>query len=468
MTLTADGKKNLINILKMFEDGYVESALEKISSLYLLFPDSDILNNNYGVILSKIDREDDAIIHFKKAIDLNNRYVSAYNNLGNLLSKKGNVEEALSLFKKAVKIDSSNEDILYSIALNLSSIQKYHESITYFNRIISLNNNNAEALNDLGTVYFTLGKNNQALDNFLKSVNINPNNAEAQCNVGLVLNLLNRNKEAIPYFEAAISLSPNFSDALHGLASCYNSIGNKDMALLYFQKVLELTPNHIIAKHMVNSLSGNTPEESSKDYVTLLFDKYSDHFEYDLVNNLEYNIPNKLRELVDNLNRDYKSFGKAVDLGCGTGLCGERFKDIVEELIGIDLSSKMLLKASQKSIYSFLIHDDIINGIRSIKEIQDLFICADVFIYLGKLDKLFYEIISKSHKDSIFVFSIELTECKDFILQKSGRYAHSNDYINNLADRYHFNIESNLNLGIRKEMGEWIPGSIYALRYMGE
>ena len=316
-------------------------------------------------------------------------------------------------------------------------------------------------------MYFTLGKNQQALDNFLMSVNINPSYAEAQCNVGIVLNMLNKNKEAIPYFEAAISLSPNFSDALHGLASCYNSIGNKDMALLNFQKVLDLVPNHTIAKHMVNSLSGKTPHESPKDYVTLLFDKYSDNFDHDLVNNLEYTIPTKLRELVGNIKKVSSKFNKAVDMGCGTGLCGESFKDIVGELIGIDLSSKMLLKASQKSIYSFLIEDDLINGIKTLKEDQDLFISADVFIYVGKLDDLFSEIKSKSRKDSIFVFSIELTEYDDFILQKSGRYAHSHNYICGLANRYDFNIESNLNLGIRKEKGEWIPGSIYALRYMG-
>ena len=65
------------------------------------------------------------------------------------------------------------------------------------------------------------------------------------------------------------------------------------------------------------------------------------------------------------------------------------------------------------------------------------------------------------------VFSIELTDRDNFILQDSGRYAHSHNYIIYLANRYHFTIESNSNVGIRKEKGEWIPGSIYALRYIG-
>ncbi|MAI06021.1 MAG: hypothetical protein CBC47_02635 [Alphaproteobacteria bacterium TMED87] len=467
MTLTPKAKQKLINILEIFQKGQVQLALEEINKLYDLFPNSDILNNNYGVILSKINKEEDAINFFNKAININDKYVSAYNNLGNLLSKRGKTEDAIFLFKKAVQIDKTNEDILYSIAINLSLMQKYHESIIYFNKIISLNQNNPEVYNDLGTVYFSMGKNQEALENFLKSVDLNSTYAEAQCNTGLALNILNRNHEAIPYFKTAILLSPKFPDALHGLASCYNSIGNKDMALLYFKKVLQLLPDHTIAKHMVNSLSGNIPKESPEDYVTLLFDKYSDNFDNDLVNNLKYSIPSKLRLLVDSINKESNTFKKAVDLGCGTGLCGESFKNIVTEIIGIDLSSKMLLKASEKSIYDFLIHDGIVNGLRSIKENQDLFISADVFIYIGKLDDLFFEVISKSNKDSIFVFSIELTDRDNFILQDSGRYAHSHNYIIYLANRYHFTIESNSNVGIRKEKGEWIPGSIYALRYIG-
>ena len=100
MTLTPKAKQKLINILEIFQKGQVQLALEEINKLYDLFPNSDVLNNNYGVILSKINREEDAINFFNKAIHINDKYISAYNNLGNLLSKRGNTEDALFLFKK--------------------------------------------------------------------------------------------------------------------------------------------------------------------------------------------------------------------------------------------------------------------------------------------------------------------------------------------------------------------------------
>ena len=148
--------------------------------------------------------------------------------------------------------------------------------------------------------------------------------------------------------------------------------------------------------------------------------------------------------------------------------CGEQFKDLVREIIGIDLSPSMLLKASDKLIYSSLIEDDLINGLRSITTTQDLFISADVFIYIGDLDELFLEITKKCHQYSLFVFSIESLESSenfDFLLKDTGRYGHSNQYIDSLSSKYNFAIISKSSVGIRKHKSKWVPGYIYILRY---
>ena len=46
-----------------------------------------------------------------------------------------------------------------------------------------------------------------------------------------------------------------------------------------------------------------------------------------------------------------KTWTRAADLGCGTGLSGLAFIDIVEELVGVDLSPEMIEKAKQRRIY---------------------------------------------------------------------------------------------------------------------
>ncbi|WP_371440254.1 methyltransferase domain-containing protein [Candidatus Coxiella mudrowiae] len=44
-----------------------------------------------------------------------------------------------------------------------------------------------------------------------------------------------------------------------------------------------------------------------------------------------------------------------LNFGCGTGLCGEYFKPLAKELIGVDLSEKILLIAKNKNIYNILL-----------------------------------------------------------------------------------------------------------------
>lgn len=468
MKLSDNAKKDLKNVFVLFQNGDIDNSLLLIDDLDKKYSQSEIIKNNYGVILSQIGRQSDSILYFKKAIFINNKYISAYNNLISTLSSLGKNNEAINYLKELEKIKPLDFNTPHNIAQNLFKLKKYHESIIYFNKSIDLNKNCAEVYNNLGTVYFVLNNTQKALNYYLEAVSINSNYVEAQCNVGIMLNLLQRYEESLVYLNEAIKLSPSFADAYQCLASSYNSLDKKDKALINYKKLLELKPNNDIAKHMINSLSGITPSKPPDSYIIELFDAYSNKFEDDVTLNLKYNIPYKLKELFNNFSKVNIPLDRAIDLGCGTGLCGEQFKDIVREIIGIDLSSSMLLKASQKLIYSSLIENDLINGLRSITQKQDLFISADVFIYIGDLEKLFLEITKKCHQNSFFIFSIESLESDesiDFLLKETGRYGHSNQYIKNLSSKHNFSIITKSSVEIRKHKSKWIPGSIYLLRY---
>ena len=61
------------------------------------------------------------------------------------------------------------------------------------------------------------------------------------------------------------------------------------------------------------------------------------------------------------------------------------------------------------------------------------FIAADVLLYVGDLSAVFQLIKSRNKSNGRFVFSTEHTDDnKEFFLEKSGRYSHSKNYIENL------------------------------------
>ncbi|RWF80634.1 MAG: SAM-dependent methyltransferase, partial [Mesorhizobium sp.] len=67
-------------------------------------------------------------------------------------------------------------------------------------------------------------------------------------------------------------------------------------------------------------------------FVETLFDHYADNFEQSLVGKLGYRMP----EFLDRAIRAASPgrFRLALDLGCGTGLMGERLRPIVDRLEG--------------------------------------------------------------------------------------------------------------------------------------
>ena len=81
---------------------------------------------------------------------------------------------------------------------------------------------------------------------------------------------------------------------------------------------------------------------------------------------------------------------KVADLGCGTGLVGLELNSTVIYLTGVDISDQMLIQAKQKNVYDELVPMDIHNYLFS-QEAHSLcaIIAADVFIYIGNLDKIF-------------------------------------------------------------------------------
>ena len=52
-------------------------------------------------------------------------------------------------------------------------------------------------------------------------------------------------------------------------------------------------------------------------------------------------------------------FADVADLGCGTGLFGERIRARADRLEGFDLSANMLAKAQEKGLYDHLAQADL-------------------------------------------------------------------------------------------------------------
>ena len=149
----------------------------------------------------------------------------------------------------------------------------------------------------------------------------------------------------------------------------------------------------------------------------------------------------------------------ALDLGCGTGLCGALVAPMVDGVDGVDLSRNMLEKARRLGVYRHLIHAEIAEHMRRTDERYDLVLSADVFIYIGDLEEVFKGLWRVVDPNGIVGFSVEVTDDdRTFQLLPSLRYAHSERYLRELATRHGFTPCQFLRRPLREDQRRPVPG----------
>jgi predicted TPR repeat methyltransferase len=149
-------------------------------------------------------------------------------------------------------------------------------------------------------------------------------------------------------------------------------------------------------------------------------------------------------------------FRHILDLGCGTGLAAADLKTLGENLIGVDLSSGMLAEAQKRGQYTELVKAEAAAYLEAAQNRFDLIFAADSLIYFGDLKPLLRAAAGALVPGGLFALSIELAAGDGYLLQPSGRFAHSLEYLKTTAGDFAIleAIESN----IRLEAGRPVAG----------
>ncbi|TPM39150.1 class I SAM-dependent methyltransferase [Mesorhizobium sp. B2-3-4] len=227
----------------------------------------------------------------------------------------------------------------------------------------------------------------------------------------------------------ALELAPQWAMGWFRLGEMQETSGRLDLAGQAWTTSLKLDPADRQGAVLKLQLIGQGPvlPAPPSAFVETLFDHYAETFEAMLVGKLDYRLP----EILDTAIRQAKPgrFRLALDLGCGTGLMGERLRPIVDRLEGVDISARMLKKARAKGVYDALTKADL-QGFSYSGDKADLVTSADVLIYIGGLESLMEMVAGLLADGGLFAFSVEsLADGGDFALQPSRRYAHSEGYV---------------------------------------
>ena len=133
-------------------------------------------------------------------------------------------------------------------------------------------------------------------------------------------------------------------------------------------------------------------------------------------------------------------FGDALDLGCGTGLMGVVLRPLCTRLEGWDISSEMLRAARAKGLYDALDKRDL-SALAPVPPGYDLITAADVFAYLGALERIVGWVAGALRPGGRFAFTVELHDGPEpQVLRESRRYAHAEAPLRALLETAGFRV----------------------------
>ncbi|HEV8606724.1 MAG TPA: tetratricopeptide repeat protein [Tepidisphaeraceae bacterium] len=448
--------------------GKFEIAVQLIGRAVQIRPDLPEGWTDLAEALTGMGKLEDAKVAYEKAIAIRPTFAGARANLGEVLNKLGRTEEAMACWREAARLDPKLPEPPYNMGGVLFAQGKPDEAAEYFRRAIEVQPGFSPAHNNLGAVLWSQGKRKEASECFCRAVELNPKYAEAWNNLGSVWDEGGKHEEAMECWTKAIALRPGYAEAHNNLGVALEKRGARAAAIKEWQEASRLRPDWEVPKYyLAAAMASDAPAPTGPpaEYVAKLFDEYADKFDQHLLGTLEYRVPDLLVAAVKRAGAS--RFEEVMDLGCGTGLCGEKFRPMAGRMVGVDLSTRMIEKARQRGIYDELMVGGLAEALRGREGDVDLVLAGDVLGYVGDLSELFRAAQGAMRQGGLFAFSVEKPSEKEgegLVLRRTRRFAHSKSYVERTAREAGMEVVEMSEAVIRLDDQKPIEGMIVVVR----
>ena len=257
--------------------------------------------------------------------------------------------------------------------------------------------------------------------------------------LALTLMKVGRNAEAIQSFQHVLAIQPDESAAHAYLGRLFIAGNDLSQAAPHLRHYLRLVPEDPIGARMLLAHIGAEPipDRPAQSYITRFYDNYAKSYDQKLINSLQYQCP---QLILAALQKHCPQKVAILDLGCGTGLCGQAVKPLAKRLDGVDLSPQMLTKAQQLNVYDQLTAEDLYPFLDKKAGCYDVIVAAGLFEHIGDPRQVFSAAFKALKDRGRFIFTAEEHPTQDLSVNSSGFYIHSRTHLEERAVQCGFTV----------------------------
>jgi predicted O-linked N-acetylglucosamine transferase (SPINDLY family) len=226
-----------------YQRGEHIAAIRQIDAALVVNRDVAAAHNNRGVALAALERSEQALASYDRAIALAPNYVDALINRGNTLKDLQRFEAALASYDRAIALVPGHAIALAQRGNVLQGLRRFQDAVASYDRAIALKPDYSAAYNDRGSALATLGHFEQAVASYEQAIALRPNDAEAFRNRGVAFTQLGRLDEAVASYDRAIAIKPGYADAFNDRAVALSQFGRLAEAIESCERAVALRPN---------------------------------------------------------------------------------------------------------------------------------------------------------------------------------------------------------------------------------
>jgi tetratricopeptide (TPR) repeat protein len=193
-----------------------------------------------GDAFSGLERPDDAIRDYNRAIAIDPTQAGHFNNRGNVyFNLLKQMQAAVSDYKKANQLDPASPIPLANLGHVFYELEDFPAALKQFTAALE-RERDADLYEYRAEILHRLGRNRDAIDDISEAIKLRPSVAKLYSDRGFYLCAIGRSREALKDHDYAITLEPKNSIYFHERSVCLNRIGDRQAALADISKAITL------------------------------------------------------------------------------------------------------------------------------------------------------------------------------------------------------------------------------------
>ena len=263
----------------------------------------------------------------------------------------------------------------------------------------------------------------------------------------------------------SLELAPDDPRAWYRLAELAHILGRRDAAREAYARYFAEHPDDAEVELMLVALGDGPPPARVTDRcIRQMYAEFSSYYEANMVGDLEYRGPQLVHDAIARAG----GCGErplVLDLGCGSGLCGEAFRARTGRRVGVDLSPEMIERAAARRLYDALHEAEITAFLASPSCGRfDLIVACDVLIYFGDLCEVLRLAAQRLTPGGLLAFTVERSGQAPHRLTDAGRFAHHHSHLLAAAKAAGLTVDAAHEAVLRREYGQPVTALVTVCR----